>query len=73
MYNKEKQKQYYINNKEVMKEKSRQYYHDHKEERQRQNNAYWALHGDKYKEQRRIDRQYKNYQNIYFYLCLYIK
>ena len=37
MYNKEKQKQYYIDNKEAIKEKARQYYYDHKEERQRYN------------------------------------
>ena len=65
MYNKEKQKQYYIDNKEAINEKARQYYYDHKEERQRYNCDYWALHGDRYKEKRKKDRHYKNYQNIY--------
>ena len=65
MYNKEKQKQYYIDNKELMKEKARQYYHDNREERKQYNKTYWALHGDKYKEKRKKDRQYKNYQSIY--------
>ena len=65
MYNKEKQQTCYIKNRESIKEKALQYYYDHKEEKQKYNNAYWALHGDKYKEKRKIDRHYKNYQSIY--------
>ena len=59
MYNKEKQKQYYINNKESIKEKALKYYYDNIEERQKYNNAYWSLHADKYKEKRKEDYRLK--------------
>ena len=49
MYNKEKQKQYYIDNKESMKAKALKNYYDNIEKRQKYNNNYWALNGDKYK------------------------
>ena len=54
MYNKEKQKQYYIDNKESMKAKALKYYYDNIEKRQKYNNNYWALNGDKYKEIKKI-------------------
>jgi hypothetical protein len=38
MYNKEKAKQNYIENRDKINEKSKQYYHDHKEERKTYNN-----------------------------------
>ena len=59
MYNKEKLKQYYIDNKESIKAKARQYYYDNIEKRKKYNNAYWAIHGDKYKETRELKRKEK--------------
>jgi hypothetical protein len=59
MDNKEKRKQYYIDNRERILKKSKQYYHDHKEERQRYNNEYWSLNSQKYAEKRSIDNEYK--------------
>ncbi len=54
MYNKEKSRKNYINNRDKLNEKAKKYYHDHKEERK------------KYLEQRKHDRGHKNKQKKYF-------
>ena len=45
---KQKQKQYYMDNRDKIIQRNKQYYYDNKVERQRYNNEYWALHGHKY-------------------------
>ena len=50
MYDKEKAKKYYIDNKESIKAKARQYYYENIEKRKKYNNSYWGLNGYKYKE-----------------------
>ncbi len=66
MYNKEKAKQNYINNRDKLNAKAKQYYHDHKEERKKYNSAYWEEHKKKYLIQRRKDDGYKNRQKKYY-------
>jgi hypothetical protein len=66
MYNKEKAKQNYINNRDKLNEKAKQYYQDHKEARQKYNSAYWEEHKQKYLIQRRKDDGYKKRQKEYF-------
>ncbi len=66
MYNKEKAKQNYINNRDKLNEKAKQYYSDHKEERKKYNSAYWEEHKQKYLIQRRKDDGYKNKQKEYY-------
>ncbi len=71
MYNKEKAKENYIQNRDKLNEKSKQYYHDHKEARQKYNNEYWAEHKSKYSEQRKYDREFKNKQKEYYQVYKY--
>jgi hypothetical protein len=66
MYNKEKAKENYINNRDKLNEKAKQYYHDNKEARQKYNNEYWTEHKHKYAELRRHDREYKRKQKEYY-------
>ena len=66
MYNKEKSRENYINNRDKLNEKAKQYYHDHKEERKKYNSKYWEEHKHKYSEQRKHDIEYKNKQNIFY-------
>ena len=66
MYNKEKAKQNYINNRDKLNEKAKQYYHDHKAERQKYNNEYWEEHKHKYLEKRKHDRGYRMKQKEYY-------
>ena len=56
---KERQKQYYQENKERIIEKAKQYYQNHKEERQRYNQKYWEINGHKYIEQRKTSIDHK--------------
>ncbi len=66
MYNKEKARENYINNRDKLNEKAKQYYQDHKEERKKYNNKYWEEHKQKYLIQRRKDNGYKNRQKEYY-------
>ena len=59
MYDKEKSKTYYIDNKESIKEKARQHYYDNIEKRKKYNNAYWALNSYKYKEIKQLKYKQK--------------
>ncbi len=71
MYNKEKAKQNYIENRDKLNEKAKQYYHNHKEERKTYNNKYWEEHKHIYVERRKKDREDKNKQKEYYKVYKY--
>ena len=58
---KEKRKQYYIDNRDIILEKNKQYYYDNREERLKYNYEYWSKNGHKYIEERKTDRKNKRY------------
>ena len=62
---KEKQKKYYIDNRDKLLEKSKEYYNNNKEVRQKYNNEYWALHKHKYLQARSINNEHKIKHRIY--------
>jgi hypothetical protein len=63
--NKEKRKQYYLNNRDKILQRNKQYYYDNKEEKQAYSNEYWALHGHKYIEERKKKRYDKRYNKAF--------
>ena len=62
---KQKQKQYYIDNRDKIIQRNKQYYYDNKVERQRYNNEYWALHGHKYIKKRSENIEHKTSHTEY--------
>ena len=66
MYNSEKAKLYYIENRERIKEKARLYYHENKTERQLYNRRYWETNGHKYIERRSTNMNHKIKQRLYY-------
>ena len=56
---KEKQKKYYIDNRDKLLEKSKEYYNNNKEVRQKYNNENWALHKHKYLQARSINNEHR--------------
>jgi hypothetical protein len=62
---KEKQKKYYIDNRDKLLEKSKEYYNNNKEVRQKYNNEYWKLHKHKYLKARSENIEHKIKHRIY--------
>ena len=62
---KEKQKKYYIDNRDKLLEKSKEYYNNNKEVRQKYNREYWELNKYKYLKARSENNEYKIKQRIY--------
>ena len=62
---KEKQKKYYIDNRDKLLEKSKEYYNNNKEERKIYNRGYWELNKYKYLKARSENHEYKIKQRIY--------
>lgn len=73
MDQKEKQRNYYLKNRERILEQSKKYYYDNIEERKEYNRNYWDKNKDKYMIRRTNDERYKTQHRLYYHHYYKIK